>query len=178
VQPKKSQDSKAKTPIDAGTQTQTESDINPLNQSQKSSPSKPARVKPKYELKRDGLQHPGRFFTTWNIILFWIYAFLTTFVVNLRSLDSNWTQLFVNFHYLQLTLQLYIFVFYFAFLWRMVRQFLWMLPPLWKFQIDYIHIVPIYVLLVENCLYKHTLEAYAPVYPLVISLVYVVFNMW
>jgi hypothetical protein len=82
VQPKKTQDSKAKTPIDAGTQPQTESDINPFNQSPKSSPGKPARVKPKNKTKKDGLQHPGKYFTTWNIILFWIYAFLTTFVVN------------------------------------------------------------------------------------------------
>lgn len=60
----------------------------------------------------------------------------------------------------------------------MVRRFLWKIPPLWKFQIDYIHMVPIYVLLVENCLYKYTLETYAPVYPMIISLAYVVFNMW
>jgi len=95
------------------------------------------------------------FFTNWSLILWSVYLFISTFVVDLNKEDEFLTKFMQRFHYTNLFLQSFIFVFYFAFLAKMVRVFIPNLTTFQYFVLDFMHVIPMVSLIIESFFWKY-----------------------
>lgn len=121
--------------------------------------------------------NPLHYFTIWNVLLYTAYSITVTFCLTLEDLSDPTTKFMLRFHYLNLSVQFFIMLFYFSFLWIVVRRYLPWLSALQKFSLDIVHVIPFVNLAIEQAFWRYELRWWEVVYPIGWTMVYSCYTM-
>ena len=123
--------------------------------------------------------HPLSYFTVWNYILLGVYETIVTFLFSFKNFNSSFEKKIMRLHFTCFTLQLFIFVFYFAFQARQVEKYN---KHVWSRKtingVHLIHVTPVMILFMENLFFRYELETLDIIYPAGFAVVYTCFNIY
>ena len=118
------------------------------------------------------------FMTNWSYFVTLVYLIIVTFCYTIKNDGSTFDKFMVRFHYTMYAIQFFICIFALVILKILCSHVF--APLTWKanLSLDFMHLLPVVVLFIENIFFTYELSSWEVVYPMGILLIWFMYSLF